>query len=126
VRIRSLTDVRRAERLNQWLSRPDVEDVRIEADIAEPERTRVQSRIADLYNDCGCIWGPPAFVLSFAAVALPQILYAGFSWRVLAGGFLIGAAAAILAKLTALYVSHIRLRRLLHQLGQRFPIAEQK
>ena len=126
MKIRSLTDLRRAERLNQWLSRPEVDEVHIDAAIAEPEKTRVQSRVADLFNDCGCIWGPPAFALCFAAVFLPDFLFAGFSWRLFANAFVAGVVAALAAKFTALYVSHIRLRRLLSQLGERFAIEQQQ
>ena len=116
--IRTLRDVQQAEAANRWLRRPEVDAVHLDIGLDERECALVQSRIENLFNDCGCFWGPPALALTFFGVFVPQWLQFGFAWGLFGRALLLGIAAAIAAKYLALYVSHVRLRRLLGELGE--------
>ena len=109
IQINDWRDIARLHPLNTWLSRPVVRDVDMPETLAD--RVRWQRRLRALFNDCGCVWGGPGF--------LAALLGAFWLWgkAVWASPFAIllwiGTAicAALLAKLIALKVSHIRLRK---------------
>ena len=118
MRIASFADVQHAHRLNRWIGRPAVDEVSVDLDLEQPERLALESRLETLFNDCGCLWGAPAFLLGFLAFAWPRFARTGFEWSTAAAAFAVAVVAAVAAKLLALYASHLRLRTELDRLGR--------
>ena len=113
----SRADVLAASRLVRWLNRPAVEQVVVAIPaLSERERQRIATKLQGLFNDCGCAWGAPAFLVTLG------LLIVGSPWRHTSSGVavamtLAGAvAAAVLAKLTALAWSRWRMKALFSRL----------
>jgi hypothetical protein len=119
LRIDSPGDLERAALLVSWLARPSVRQVHVRLPWLTPAQCERAGRTLTRYfNDCGCLWGAPAFV-----AALP-LSFAHGPWTdasgLLAGGASLAAAvgAALAAKAAALAWSAWRLRVLLARLAR--------
>ena len=69
IRIQTQDELSRVRNLNSWLRRPSVR--RLELDIASldtKQKERFEKRVKDLFNDCGCLWAAPVFLLSFLLI----------------------------------------------------------
>ena len=117
IQLNNRDDVERARSLATWLSRPAVDQVVITIPwLPERQRARLEKRIKYLFNDCGCLWGGPVFLVVFSAVLVTKWSSGGFSWPTLGVSFGIGAMAALTAKFTALACSGVRLKSLLNRI----------
>lgn len=115
-------DIKRAESMVSWLNRPQIEDVILALpwlDAGLRERTAKKTKF--LFNDCGCFWGGPSFLIVFSIHFFPGLSMAGFSWRMLGFSFLYGMAAGVTAKFLGLTWSLYRLKRLLRSLRPPVP-----
>lgn len=100
-----------------WLNRPTCELVIVLLPwLDETQRTRAAKKIRFLFNDCGCLWGGPVFLIVFSVRFFSKISGKSFSWPILGISFLIGAAAAIIAKFLGLAWSRWRLRAWLNKI----------
>jgi len=118
LKIECLDDLNRAAALASWLNRPSVDVVEVllpwlDAD----EQARSAKIIRDLFNDCGCLWGAPAFVVSVAGVLVPQLVSRGWSWPAFGRAILVGVAAGFAGKLLGLAWSRWRLAMRIRRMG---------
>ena len=52
-----------------WLNRPDVEEVVVELPWIDTHEQRQSAKtLKSLYNDCGCLWGTGAFLITLPIV----------------------------------------------------------
>lgn len=107
-------DIESALGLVSWLARPMLNKVELGLPrISEKEQNRIAKSIKNTFNDCGCFWGAPAFLLSFF-ISFYYLSNPSF-WEV-AYTFFFSVFVAICAKLLALYVSYKRLKNQLNHL----------
>lgn len=110
-RSKSRRDLDRAAQLVSWLNRPAVDHIVVLLPgLDRFERHRSAKTLKFLFNDCGCIWGAPAFVATFSYVLATHIQANGFSWSILGYSFGIGFCVALVAKLVGLAWSYWRLK----------------
>lgn len=111
-------DARRLRARATWLGRPLVRSVEVSLPSLDGgARERTARRLRRLFNDCGCLWGAPTFLVTFG-VLLARAWPAGLGWRSVVLAFAVAVAAAFGAKLLALAWSRWRLLRLLADLSR--------
>jgi len=107
-------DIESALGLTTWLSRPMLNQVELSLpQISKSEQNRFAKSIKNAFNDCGCFWGAPAFILSFA---ISFYYLNNPSYLEVAYTFFFSVFVAISAKLLALYFSYKRLKNQLNHL----------
>jgi hypothetical protein len=117
LKLESLRDLQEAMGLVSWLGRPTVQSVRVTLDwVEEADRQRLAERVRFLFNDCGCVWGGPAFLVAFTAFFVPSLMAGAFSWSLLGAAFLLGLVGALVGKILGLAWSYRQLRALLAQM----------
>jgi hypothetical protein len=110
-------DIERAISQSSWLNRPTFDQVTVLLPwLNEEQQTRAAKKIKFLFNDCGCMWGGPVFLIVFSVIFFGKISEKGFAWPILGVSFLIGAAAAISAKFLGLAWSCWRLKAWLNKI----------
>lgn len=115
--LRSEEDIEQALQRASWLARPMVEKVKLDLPAAgDDEQQQKAGEIKRLFNDCGCLWGAPGFILGFGIYYLIHLQGAGFSWATLGVSALAGILSALAAKFLALLWSFWQLRRTLSEL----------
>jgi hypothetical protein len=114
LKLDSQRDLQEAMRLVSWLGRPTVQNAHVSlAWFDEAERCRLAERVRFLFNDCGCMWGGPAFLFTFVAFFVPALKEGAFSWSILGLALLLGLVGAFIGKMLGLAWSYWRLKALL-------------
>jgi hypothetical protein len=117
ITINTVKDIEMMGLYNSWLSRPCVRNISITPNkISEAACHHYEKRIKSLFNDCGCIWASPIFIVAFFLVSEKLEVKAIALWKELAISFLIAVSAAFITKLTALGWSYYRLNITLAEL----------
>ena len=105
--LKSRGDIERIRPLVSWLDRPAIDHVVVLLPWLDGvEQRRLAKRFKFLFNDCGCLWGVPAFLAAFGWLLSTAIHTDGFSWITLGYAFLVGSVAAFAAKLVGLAWSY--------------------
>lgn len=116
--IENSLDLQRAGQLVSWLNRPTVDQVLIALPwIVRAEQQRSAKTLKFYFNDCGCLWGSPAFVAAGAVCLLFGPWDGRSTWAAVGVSLLVAVAAALMAKLAALAWSRRRLKVLLHRMA---------
>ncbi|MBE9168682.1 hypothetical protein IQ238_14595 [Pleurocapsales cyanobacterium LEGE 06147] len=104
-------DLEKAIALISWLNRPSVEQVLVKLPwLEKAEQQQFEKALKFLFNDCGCQWGTPAFLIIFTWYFSTKLREGDFSWNDLGMSLLIGVFTALTAKLLGLAWSHWRLK----------------
>jgi hypothetical protein len=110
--LNSRSDLEKAQQFISWLSRPTVDQVVVSIHwLDRAEQKRAEKLLKALLNDCGCQWGAPTFLISFALCILTVLREIDITWCTVGGAFLISACFAFIAKLLSLAWSYWRLRK---------------
>ena len=118
------TDIAAAREKNTWLARPRFRSVQIENTTLNcDDVSKFEKRILWHFNACGCSATALVFLATCGLLTADFELIGHFSWSNLATTILLSALAAVVAKLTALFVIHRRLEKTLDRLLARY-IAE--
>lgn len=119
LRLETRHDLEHAVRLVSWLARPAVGQVQVRLPwLAPDERDRVGRTLTRRFNDCGCLWGAPAFATALAWGAAASPWAGGTPSTALAASLASAVVAALAGKAAALAWSAWRLRVLLHRLAR--------
>ena len=112
-------DLDRTAELAASLARPTVGQVHVRLPwLDHDERARSASALTRLFNECGCLWGAPAFlsVLAWGALGAP---WSSLGTPAALGlSMLLATSAGLAAVVSALVWSRWRLRVLLAQLAR--------
>lgn len=117
--IEDVHDLDRTTKLASWFARPAVGQVHVRLPwLDHHERMRSGQALARHFNECGCLWGAPAFlsVLAWGALGAPWS-----AWGTLAAlttSMAVAVAAATAAVVLALAWSRWRLQVLLARLAR--------
>ena len=111
IKLKNQFDVEQAAQLVSWLNRPSVDNVQVSLPwLDENEQGQSARALKYLFNDCGCLWGGPAFLITFVSYVVIQLHTSAFSWAMLGSAFLIAVGVALVAKFLGLGWSRWRLR----------------
>jgi len=117
--IQDRRDLHRAGHLVSWLNRPAVDLVQVTLPWLDSREQQRNAKALKFYlNDCGCLWGVPAFVAAFAGCLAMAPSRGGQTWIAVGLSLLVAVAAALVAKLAALAWSRWRLRVLLDRMAR--------
>jgi hypothetical protein len=112
-------DLDRTARLAAGLARPAVGQVHVRLPwLDHAEQARSASALARLFNECGCLWGAPAFlsVLAWGALGAPWSTLGTLA--AIGVSMLLATTAGLAAVVFALVWSRWRLQVLLAQLAR--------
>ena len=111
-------DLEEASRHIVWLGRPHVESINVALPWLEAsEQQKLTKKLQFLFNDCGCLWGTPAFLITFIYFLSTKLSQSVFSWEILGISFLFGIGSALLAKFLGLRWSYWRLKVLFRSMS---------
>jgi len=123
--IHNIHDLKRAGRLASWLHRPSISSVEVGLPWLDgDEQRRVGKALTRHFNDCGCLWGAPAFIgallgcLAWAPWQIRQL------WLEIGTSLLVATAAASTGKLVALAWSQWRLKTVLSRMEREWVIRQ--
>ncbi len=120
LRLETRHDLEHAVRLVSWLARPAVGHVQVRLPwLAPAECHQVGRTLTRQFNDCGCLWGAPAFVAALVWGATASPWTGSTPLAALTASFASAVVAAVAGKAAALAWSAWRLRVLLHRLARR-------
>lgn len=115
--LEDLEDLDRASVLASWLNRPSVEAVRVTLPwLGGDERLRAAEELHRQFNDCGCFWGGPAFLLVLGGSIAMRTSEGESPWSATGMALVAAVPAAVAAKLLGLAVSRWRLMACLRDL----------
>ncbi len=117
LKLKNQADLKEAATYISWLNRPHIESVLVSLPwLGKAEQSRLAKTLRFLFNDCGCLWGSPAFMIAFIynfSIKLPEN---SFSFTILGYTFLISGVVALLAKFLGLGWSYWRLKILIQRM----------
>jgi hypothetical protein len=121
--IHNIHDLQRAGRLASWLHRPSISSVEVGLPwLDEHERRRVGRVLTRSFNDCGCLWGAPAFIGSLLACLVWAPWQIRQLWLEIGVSLPLAVAAALTAKVIALAWSRWRLKTVLARMQREWVI----
>ena len=115
--IRTRDDLIRVMLLNSWLKRPAVRRVEINFNSLDmKQKKRIQRRIEFLFNDCGCLWAAPVFVVTFLSIWGFYYVDSIYVWALLGLSLILSVLVALMTKFMVMYWSYRQLETELNRL----------
>jgi hypothetical protein len=108
----SRADLEEAVQLISWLNRPTIDQVVVSIPwLDRNDQKRSEKFLKRLFNDCGCQWGAPTFLITIILSSLTVLREIGITWYTMGLSFLISVCIAFVAKLLSLAWSCWRLKK---------------
>lgn len=114
--LNNLQDIQNTQRLNTFLNRKHVEEVKIDLDLDPGQKRTIETKIQELFNECGCKWGAIGHLISFFSSLLFFSLTSPFQWKFLLWSLGISIISGALSKVAGLLRSYIKLANVLTKL----------
>jgi hypothetical protein len=103
-----------------WLGRPSVDRVVVDLPwVEEDDRQRVAKALRRYFNDCGCFWGTPVFLVALLSGLI--LLDGADTWQGVVGCIVFALVAGAAGKLLGLAWSRWRLLAWLRRLALEAP-----
>jgi hypothetical protein len=117
INIKNQKDIEEVLKYVSWLNRPNVDKLILSLPwLSKKQQSKYEKRLKFLFNDCGCLWGGPAFLITFSILFFSKLTTHGISLNFLWKPFLIGIIAAFLGKFLGLRWSYWRIKRYFNEI----------